>query len=221
MSGVSLPVISVMTVVFVAVTIFLGYYGYRHTGSNEDYLLGKNKTNHIIIGLSYGATFLSASAVIGFGGQAATHGLGLMWLCFLNLFVGLLVAFVVFGPRTRRIGKKLKASTFADLLGKMYKSPGIRVFTAVLIIIMMPVYCAAVLKGAVNSVAVITGHYELYNIILIVLAIIIGLYVVFGGIIAVMYNDALQAGVMFLGLAVILVLTFTTLGGVSDAFNSL
>ncbi len=221
MSGVSLPIFAAMLAVFAAVTILLGYYGYRNTKDNSEFLLGRNKTNPLIIGLSYGATFLSASAVIGFGGQAATHGLTLMWLCFLNLFVGLFVAFLVFGPRTRRVGKRLGASTFADLLGKIYSSRGIRTFTAVLIIVMMPIYCAAVLKGGVNSVAVITGLTEYYDIILVVMAAIVGIYVVYGGIIAVMYNDALQAGIMFAGMVVILLVTFISLGGVTDAFEAL
>ena len=219
--GVSIPIFTVMLVIFAAVTIFLGIYGYRNTKNNSEFLLGRNKTNPIIIGLSYGATFLSASAVIGFGGQAATHGLTLMWLCFLNLFVGLFVAFLVFGPRTRKVGKKLGASTFADLLGKMYCSKGIRGFTAVLIIVMMPIYCAAVLKGGVNSVAVLTGLTEYYDAILIILAVIVGVYVVYGGIIAVMYNDALQAAIMFAGMAGILIVTFSTLGGVNEAFTAL
>ncbi len=221
MSGVSMPIFTVMLVIFAAVTVLLGYYGYRNTKDNSEFLLGRNKTSPLIIGLSYGATFLSASAVIGFGGQAATHGLTLMWLCFLNLFVGLFVAFLVFGPRTRRVGRKLGASTFADLLGKIYDSKGIRAFTAVLIIVMMPIYCAAVLKGGVNSVAVITGLTEYYDLILIVMAVIVGVYVVYGGIIAVMYNDALQAGIMFIGMAVILVVTFHAVGGVTDAFETL
>lgn len=219
--GVSLPIFGAMLVVFAVATIALGLYGYRNTRDNSEFLLGRNKTNPLIIGLSYGATFLSASAVIGFGGQAATHGLTVMWLCFLNLFVGLLVAFLIFGPRTRKVGKRLGASTFADLLGKMYRSKGIRGFTAVLIIVMMPIYCAAVLKGGVNSIAVLTGLNDYYDIILVILAIIVGIYVVYGGIIAVMYNDALQAGIMFVGMAVILIVTFAELGGVTHAFESL
>ena len=219
--GVSLPIFAVMLIVFSAVTILLGLYGYRNTKNNGEFLLGRNKTSPIIIGLSYGATFLSASAVIGFGGQAATHGLTVMWLCFLNLFVGLFIAFLIFGPRTRRIGRKLGAATFADLLGKMFRSKGIRAFTAILIIVMMPIYCAAVLKGGVNSVAVLTGLNDLYDVILIVMAVIVGIYVVYGGIIAVMYNDALQAGIMFAGMAVILIVTFSTLGGVTPAFSAL
>ena len=70
--GVSIPIFVAMLVIFAAVTIFLGLYGYKNTKNNSEFLLGRNKTNPLIIGLSYGATFLSASAVIGFGGQAAT-----------------------------------------------------------------------------------------------------------------------------------------------------
>jgi solute:Na+ symporter, SSS family len=220
-TAVSMPLLLVMTAIFIVFTIILGLYGYRNTKNNQEFLLGRNKSNSLIIGLSYGATFLSASAVIGFGGQSAIHGMSLIWLCFLNLFLGLFVAFLVFGKRTRKIGLELGASTFADLLGKVYSSKGIRAFTAILIIVMMPIYCAAVLKGGVNTLAVITGLTEYYNVILVLVAVIVGLYVVYGGIVAVMYNDALQAGIMFVGMAIILVATYSVLGGVTEANSSL
>ncbi len=221
LQGIDHTIFGIMLVIFLTITILLGIYGYRHTKNNKEYLIGKGKTNPVVLALSYGATFLSASAIIGFGGQAAVHGMSLIWLCFLNLFLGLLVAFVVFGRRTRRLGKKLGASTFADLMGKIYKSNGIRAFTAIMIIVMMPIYCAAVLKGGVNSLAVITGLTEYYDIILVVLALVVGVYVVYGGIIAVIYNDALQAGIMFIGMAVILVVTYVSLGGVTEANSAL
>ncbi|MDD2410846.1 MAG: sodium:solute symporter family protein [Candidatus Methanomethylophilaceae archaeon] len=219
--GVNLLIFGVMAVLFAVATAALGYFGYKNTRSSQQFMLGRNKTSPVIIALSYGATFLSASAIIGFGGQAAVHGMSILWLCFLNLFVGLVVAFIVFGPRTRRLGKKLGASTFADLLGKIYKSKGIRAFTAILIIIMMPIYCAAVLKGAVNSLSVVTGLTQYYDVLLVALALVVALYVVYGGIIAVMYNDALQAAIMFIGMAVILVFTYTMFGGVSSANGQL
>ena len=215
--GVDITVFITMAVVFIAVTLLLGWYGYKNTKDNDAYLLGRKKTNSVIIALSYGATFLSASAVIGFGGQSAVHGATLMWLCFLNMSVGLIVAFIIFGRPTRRLGKKLGASTFADLLGKIYKSSGIRMFTALLIIIMMPIYCAAVLKGGVNSLAVITGLD--YNLMLIILSLVVAVYVVYGGVIAVMYNDALQAIIMFVGMVVIFVVTMINVG--LDGFQQL
>lgn len=219
--GVNLTIFGVMAAIFIVVTLFLGIYGYKNTKNNEEFLLGRNKTSPVIIALSYGATFLSASAVIGFGGQAAVHGMSLMWLCFLNLFVGLMVAFIIFGKRTRRIGRKVGASTFADLLGKVYHSKGIRAFTAILIIVMMPIYTAAVLKGGVNSLASITGLTDYYNYILIALSLVVAVYVVYGGIIAVMYNDALQAAIMFIGMLVILIVTYSVLGGVGSGHDAL
>ena len=219
--GVDLMTFGVMVAVFVVITLILGWYGYKNTKSNEEFLLGRSKAGPVIIALSYGSTFLSASAVIGFGGQAAVHGMSLMWLCFLNLFVGLIVAFLIFGGPTRRKGKAVSASTYADLLGKLYKSKGIRAFTAILIIVMMPIYAAAVLKGGVNSLATITGLNEYYDLILIALSIIVAVYVVYGGIIAVMYNDAFQAAIMFAGMVVILLVTFSYFGGVSIANTSL
>ena len=120
--GIDLTLFGVMTVIFVIITLLLGWYGYKNTSDNQDFLLGRNKASPLIIALSYGATFLSASAVIGFGVQSAVHGMSLMWLCFLNLFAGLIVAFLIFGKRTRRIGRKLGAATFADLMGKIFHS---------------------------------------------------------------------------------------------------
>ena len=215
--GVDLTTFIIMAVLFIIATLALGYYGYRNTKNSDEFLLGRNKANPIIIALSYGATFLSASAVIGFGGQAAVHGASLMWLCFLNLALGVAVAFIVFGNRTRSLGRKLGASTFADLLGKIYKSKGIRMFTAIIIIVMMPIYCAAVLKGGVNSLAVITGLD--YNLMLLILSLIVAIYVVYGGIIAVMYNDAMQAVIMLAGMIAIFAVTIGTLGW--DAFQQL
>lgn len=219
--GVDLTVFGAMVVVFVIVTLALGWFGYKNSKSNQEFLLGRSKAGPIIIALSYGSTFLSASAVIGFGGQAAAHGMSVMWLCFLNLFVGLIVAFLIFGGPTRRKGKALGASTYADLLGKSYDSKGIRAFTAILVIIMMPIYAAAVLKGGVNSLATITGLNEYYDLILVCLAIIVAVYVVYGGIIAVMYNDAFQAAIMFIGMAVILIVTYSYFGGVTAGNDAL
>jgi SSS family solute:Na+ symporter len=78
--------------------------------------------------LSYGSTYISTSAVIGFGGISALYGFSLTWLTFLNILVGVWIAFVVFGKRTRKMGKALDAHTFPELLGRRYDSRFIQVF---------------------------------------------------------------------------------------------
>lgn len=207
-----------MAVIFVLVTLGLGYYGYRKTKKSEEFLVGQRKTSPLILALSYGATFLSASAIVGFGGQSAKYGLSMIWLVFLNLFLGLAVAFIVFGKPTRRLGKKLGALTFADLLGKRFKSPGIRSFTSIVILVGMPVYCAAVLLGGVNFLDAVLGIDR--TTVLLIFAIITGVYVTYGGIVAVIYNDALQAGIMFVGMIIILVFSLVAFGGINGDLTS-
>ncbi|MCL2712200.1 MAG: sodium:solute symporter family protein, partial [Methanomassiliicoccaceae archaeon] len=198
--------------IFVGITLFLGWYGHQHTKNQDQFMLGRNKSNPILIGLAYGASFLSVSAIVGFGGVASGYGMGMIWLVFLNLFVGLFIAFVVFGKRTRRLNVKLGALTFADFLGKRFNSSFIRTATAIIVLVGMPIYCAAVLLGGVSFLS--NSGLELNrNIAMFLLSIVVLLYVAYGGIIAVMYNDALQAAIMFIGMVTILLVTYFVLWG--------
>ncbi|MCL2786529.1 MAG: sodium:solute symporter family protein [Methanomassiliicoccaceae archaeon] len=201
--------------VFVAVTLFLGWYGYKNTKNQDQFMLGRNKSNPLLIGLAYGASFLSVSAIVGFGGVAAGYGMGMMWLVFLNLFVGLFIAFVVFGKRTRRLNVNLGALTFADFLGKRFNSSFIRTLTAVIVLVGMPIYCAAVLIAGVSFLSN-SGLGLNRDIAIFLLSFVVLLYVAYGGIIAVMYNDALQAAIMFIGMFTILLVTYFVLGQSHD-----
>ncbi|MDW5563795.1 MAG: sodium:solute symporter family protein [Methanomassiliicoccus sp.] len=207
------------TILYVAMTLFLGYLGYRRTKASEDFMLAGRHIHPWIIGLSYGATFISTSAIVGFGGTAALYGMGLIWLAMLNISVGVLLAFVVFGKRTRKLGIKLKAVTFPDLLGKRFNSPFMQYASAVLILIAMPLYAAAVLIGGSRFVETTLGVN--FNLALIAFAAITAIYVTLGGLKAVMYTDAMQGIIMIVGMTVLLLLTFSLLGGVTTSFTNL
>lgn len=88
----------IVMVYFLAIA-FLGFLGYKKTKNSKDFLIGGGEMNPIVMSLSYGATFISASAIVGFGGVAATFGMGIQWLMFLNMFVGVVIAFIIFGRR--------------------------------------------------------------------------------------------------------------------------
>ncbi|MGI5937946.1 MULTISPECIES: sodium:solute symporter [Methanoculleus] len=208
-----------VTLVYLAIIICLGYLGYRQTKGDDDYMVAGRKANSVVLALSYGATFISTSAIIGFGGVAAQLGMGMIWLTVLNIGLGILVAFIVFGKQTRRIGSKLRAVTFPDLMGKCYQSPFMRYAAGLVIVIAMPLYTAAILIGGAQF---ITSTLQIpYDTALIAFAAVVALYVVFGGLIAVMYTDALQGGIMLVGMTVLLVLTYVHLGGVVEAHTAL
>lgn len=187
--------LGIVVIVYMFLIAWLGYLGYKHTKDASDYLLGGRKTNSIIMALSYGATFISASAIVGFGGVAATFGMGIQWLCLLNMFMGVVIAFIFFGRRTRKLGEEHNARTFAQLLGLHYNSRAIQIFIAAVIFIGMPLYAAVVMKGGAVFIE------QMFNIdlhiALLIFTLIVAAYVITGGIKGVLYTDALQAVIMF------------------------
>ena len=138
--------LGIIVFIYFFVLVLLGYLGYLRTKTSTDFLLGGRKVNSFIMALSYGSTFISTAAIIGFGGFAATFGMGIQWLCLLNVLVGVIIAFIFFGKPTRRLGAQHNAGTFAQLLGFHYGSSHIRKFVAAIIFIGMPIYAAVVIK---------------------------------------------------------------------------
>ncbi|MBP5233465.1 MAG: sodium:solute symporter family protein [Planctomycetes bacterium] len=210
-------------VVLVALYMFgigyLGFRGWRDTKNAADYLIAGGDAHPAVMALSYGATFISTSAIIGFGGAAAMFGMSLHWLTFLNIFVGVFVAFVFFGARTRAMGHHLQAHTFPELLGKRFQSRALQVFGGLLIVAFMPIYTASVLIGAAN--VVVACFNVNYDAALLFFSIIVGFYVIMGGLKGVMYSDALQGAIMFFGLLIVLFLAYYQLGGFVAAHRAL
>ena len=74
----------IVVAVYLCITAYLGWLGYKQTSNAADYLVAGRKQHPVIMALSYGSTFISTAAIIGFGGVAAVLGMGLMWLTALN-----------------------------------------------------------------------------------------------------------------------------------------
>ncbi|MDI9633442.1 MAG: sodium:solute symporter family protein [Methanolinea sp.] len=217
--AVNIVLVAAVTLAYLVVILCLGYVGYKKTREAEDYLVAGRKAHPAVIALSYGATFISTSAIVGFGGQAANLGMGLIWLTVFNIGVGILVAFVVFGKRTREVGQRLRAVTFPDLMGKIYSSTFMQVVSGLVIVVGMPLYSAAVLIGGAQFIKETLGIS--YAAALVGFAAIVAIYVIFGGLIAVMYTDAVQGAIMLVGMTFLLVITYTILGGVTAAHTAL
>ena len=199
---------------------YLGWLGYKKTKSTDDYLVGGRQMNPIVMSLSYGATFISASAIVGFGGVAATFGMGIQWLCFLNMAVGVVIAFIFFGRKTRRLGAKLNASSFPQLLGAYYQSKTVQIFIATVIFVGMPLYAAVVLKG--GAVFIEQVFSVDFHLALLVFTLIIAAYVIAGGMKGVMYTDALQGIIMFVCMLFLLFWLYKVLGmGFTEANQAL
>jgi len=209
----------VVVIGFLAITAFLGWLGWKQTKNTSDYLLAGRQTHPVIMAISYGSTFISTSAIVGFGGAASKYGMGILWLTFLNILVGIFLAFVLFGKRTRRMGHALDAHTFPELIAKRFDSKFLQIGCGLVIFIGMPLYAGAVMLGGATYLVQSLAISKEFAILILV--VIVTAYVTFGGMKGVMYTDAFQGALMFLGMIVLLVVTYTTLGGVAAAHERL
>ncbi len=209
----------IAVILFLLILGYLGWLGYRHSRTAEEYLVAGRNVHPYIMALSYGATFISTSAIIGFGGFAGMFGMSLLWLTFLNIFVGIFIAFVFLGGPTRRMGHHLSAHTFPELLGKRYDSRFVQVFAGLVIFLFMPVYAAGVLLGGVKFLQV---QFDLDpGTGILIFAVILALYVVAGGLRGVMYTDAFQGTLMFVGMTFLVIFAYKASGGLISAHRDL
>lgn len=215
----NLAILAVIIVVYLLIIGYLGYLGFRGTKTAGDFMVAGRQIHPYIMAISYGATFISTSAIVGFGGAAGVFGMGLLWLTFLNIFLGIFIAFVFFGKRTRTMGHKLDAHTFPEFLGKRYDSRFIQRLGGIVIFVFMPLYTGVVLIGAARFIE------ETLNVnfllALLVFSVIIAAYVIAGGLKGVMYTDALQGTIMFIGMIALLVLAYISLNGFTGAHQAL
>ena len=214
-----LLILGIIVLIFLLINGYVGYVAWRRTKSADDYMVAGRETHPFIMALSYGATFISTAAIVGFGGVAANYGMGILWLVFLNILVGIFIAFIFFGKRTRKMGHNLGALTFPEFLSRRFDSRFIQYFSGAVIFVGMPLYAAVVLVGMARFVE--TTLQVDYNLALVVMAVIIAAYVIFGGIRGVMYTDALQGSIMFFGMIFLVITIYWMLGGVVDANQAL
>ncbi len=215
----NIPLLAIILVIYIGVLTYLSYIGYRQTKSAEDYMVAGRQMPGWIMALAYASTFISTSAIIGFGGAAGVFGFTLMWLSFLNMFLGILIAFIFLGDPIRRMSNNLKTNTLASLLGERYQSKFITWFIGLMIFLLMPAYTGVVLIGGARFVQ--ESLKMDFNMALLALAVIIALYVGWGGLKGIMYADAFMCGTMILGMAILLITTYSVVGGVTDGHKAL
>jgi SSS family solute:Na+ symporter len=208
-----------LIVLYLASIAYLGWLGYRHTKTAADYLIAGRKVHPFIMAMSYGSTFISTSAIVGFGGVAAMFGMSLLWLTVCNIFVGIFIAFVFLGGPTRHMGHRLDAHTFPELLGRRYESKFIHVLAGLIIFVVMPLYASAVMIGGTEFMA--TAFNINYPLALLIFAVVTAAYVFWGGLKGVLYTDALQGSIMVLGMVFLIVYAYYTAGGVTEGHTAL
>jgi solute:Na+ symporter, SSS family len=95
----------------------------------------------------------------------------------------------------------------------------VQVIAGLVIFCFMPLYAGAVMLGGTEF---ISTQFDLnFNATMLVFAAIVAAYVLAGGLKAVMYTDALQGLIMFVGMTALLIYAYVNVGGVVQGHRTL
>ena len=190
-------------VLYMIAVMGVGVYFYKKNKTKEDYFVGGRSISATHVGLSIVATDVGGGFSIGLGGLGFAMGISGSWLLFTGL-VGAWLTAVVMVPRIKSIDTKLGLLTFPDYLSHKYDE---RVAIGAAVISGIgylgftggQILAGAKLASGTLFSGLPAGIDPLKFSILIMAGIII-LYTVLGGLKAVIYTDTIQWIVLLIGL---------------------
>lgn len=195
----------IFAIYFLAV-LGVGIYFFVKNESHEDYFVGGRSISSFHIGLSIVATDVGGGFSIGLGGLGFVMGISGSWLLFTGL-IGAWLAAVFTVPKLKKLDMESGYMTYPDFLKAKY-GERVAVFAALISGIGYLGFTGGqILAGAklaAGSVFFDMTAFDPMSFSLFIIAVVILLYTVLGGIKAVIYTDTIQwivllGGLMFLG----------------------
>ena len=193
-----------LIVIFFALMIGVGVYSRRHATNVDGFVLGGRAVGPWLTAFAFGTSYFSAVIFVGYAGQFGWNfGVASTWIGLGNAFIGSLLAWNILGRRTRVMTQHLGSKTMPDFFEKRYKSPALKIVASFIVFVFLIPYTASLYNG-LSSLFNIAFEIP-YWICIVVMAVLTGVYVVFGGYMATAINDFIQGIIMLGGIAAVVV----------------
>lgn len=196
-------------VAYILVIIGISIYARKKSASLDGFILGNRSVGGWLSAFGYGTTYFSAVVFIGYAGTfGMSLGLAGIWIGIANAFFGCFLAWTILANKTRVVTQNLNAKTMPDFFEKRYSSPGLRVFSSIIIFIFLIPYSTSVYQGigyifeAVFSIK--------FEYCVIIMAVLTAVYIVFGGYLGNTFSNFFQGIVMIVGIIVIIALMLSS-----------
>lgn len=215
------PIItSIFLIVFFACMIVIGVRCRRHSSNVDGFVLGGRNVGPWLTAFAFGTSYFSAVIFVGYAGQFGWNfGLASTWIGLGNAFIGSLLAWTVLGRRTRVMTQHLSSSTMPDFFGKRYQSNALKIAASAIVFVFLIPYTASLYNG-LSSLFCIAFDIP-YWVCILAMAVLTGIYVIFGGYMATAINDFIQGIIMLVGIVSVIAAVLMSQGGASEAITKL
>lgn len=221
MSGETLKVFITM-VVYMLVVIGIGLWFAKRANENSDnFFLGGRSIGPWVSALSAASSDMSGWLLMGLPGVAYFYGLSDAAWTAIGLAAGTIINWAVVARRLRRYSEVAgDAITLPEFFSNRFhdKKKILLSLTAIWIIVFFVVYAASCFVTTGRLFSTLFGYS--YTSMMIVGAIFVLFYVTVGGFLAETASDTMQATVMVVALAAVLILGTSGAGGFSAVINN-
>ncbi len=209
-----------MLICFFGLMLFVGFSCRKHSKSVDSFVLGGRAVGPWLTAFAFGTSYFSAVIFVGYAGQFGWNfGLASTWIGLGNAFIGSLLAWTVLGRRTRVMIQHLGSKTMPDFFEKRYDSKKLKVVASFIVFVFLIPYTASLYNGLSS---LFNNVFDIpYWVIVVGMAVLTGVYVIFGGYMATAVNDFIQGIIMLVGIVAVVVAVLSQNGGFAEAVRSL
>ncbi len=208
----------VLTSVFVAAMVGIGFWGMSRTRTLGDFFLGGRSVGPWMSAIAYGTTYFSAVVFIGFAGKLGWgFGPRVLLIAAGNTLFGSMAAWMVLGRRTRSMTQSLGAMTMPEFLSERFGAGYLKTAAALIIFVFLLPYSASIFKGLGHLFEAVFGIS--YDLALLIMIVITGIYLVLGGYFAIAATDFVQGLIMIVGSILMVAVLLGKAGGLGEALN--
>lgn len=181
------------------------------------YFLANRSINFIVMALLFSSSYISASSFI--SGPSAVYKYGLSFVLLATIQIPTtLIAFVIVGERLNRESKKINAINIIDYIRYRYKSDFLALLSGFVLSFFLMFMISAQLIGGAKLIEVFWGID--YVLGLLFFALLVFIYVFFGGFKAVAYTDLIQAFLMLVSSVILFSKMLDLGGGINNLFKT-
>jgi sodium/proline symporter len=200
--------------------IFIGFISLRRTKNQADFFVGGRAMDKFVVALSAVSSGRSSWLVLGVSGMAYTLGTGAVWAV-VGYITAEMFQFIYIGQKLRAQTESYQSITLLDYFESRFNDRRqlIRITGAVIITIFITAYVAAQFNAGAKSLS--TGLNVSFLLALILSGIMVLVYMVLGGFIAVAYNDVVRAIILIVGLVIFPAYGLIKIGGFHWMLESL
>jgi SSS family solute:Na+ symporter len=214
------PVAFVIFLLTLFLPVFIGFITLRRTKNQADFFVGGRAMDKFVVALSAVSSGRSSWLVLGVSGMAYTLGAGAVWAV-VGYITAEMFQFIYIGQKLRTQTESYQSITLLDYFESRFNDTRqmIRITGAIIITIFITAYVAAQFNAGAKALS--TGLNISFVFALLVSGILVLVYMVLGGFIAVSYNDVVRAVILIIGLVIFPVYGLIRIGGFSLMLESL